>query len=139
VLVHLVNDDDVLVRAARGRPGLDQEAGGELGRVGGQELERHLAAELEIARDHHPGHAAAAELADDLVVLQPRAGPRLRRAMHGSPVRTRLAVDGGVEEPVLVGPGEGILWPCEPGTAACEVALVSLVRRVAHDRLRRYR
>jgi hypothetical protein len=81
VLADLVNDDDVLVAAPRGRPGLDDEARGELGVVAAQELDRGLAAELGVARGVDRAHAAATELADDLVLSDPRTGLGQRRCV----------------------------------------------------------
>jgi hypothetical protein len=75
-LADLVDDDDVLVAAARGGAGLDDEALGQLGVVRLQDLDRDLAAELGVAGQVHRAHAARADLADDLVLVDLRAGAR---------------------------------------------------------------
>ena len=72
-LVDLVDDDDVLVVAVRGRARLDEEAIGDVARRVEQELDRDAAAELGVARGEHHAHAAAAELADQLVLVDATA------------------------------------------------------------------
>jgi hypothetical protein len=130
-LVDLVDDDDVLVRAARRGPRLDQKAGRELRRVGVEHLERHLAAELEVARNHHPGHAAAAELADDLVVVDARAGRQLLGQTRGARRDRALGVHHRrIERAVLH------RAPAGQKAAPGEVAVVSRAPCVAHGRLR---
>src|SRR5439155_20418598 len=54
-----------------------------------EELDRHLAAEAGVARQEHLAHATAAQLADQLVLLDPPA--RLKTG-GGAAVRLRLAV-----------------------------------------------
>ena len=68
VLVRLVDDDDVLVLAARGGARLAQEVAGQRRRAGQQHLDRHPPAEAHVAREIDDPHAAAAELANDLVL-----------------------------------------------------------------------
>ena len=66
MLADLVDRDDVLVRAARGRARLDEEPLHEVRLVVEQELDRDLAAELGVAREEDLAHAAARDLADQL-------------------------------------------------------------------------
>ena len=71
VLVDLVDRADPGVIERRGRPRLALEAlerAGLLGHLHGQELERHVAAELGVLGLVHDAHAAAAELRGDPVV-----------------------------------------------------------------------
>jgi hypothetical protein len=67
-LVHVVNDHDVVVPAARRRLGLGEHARGHASAVL-KELDSDKAAKLGVAREQHDSHTAFAELADDLVVL----------------------------------------------------------------------
>ena len=76
-VIDLVDDDDVVVGALRGRLRLDQEALGEIARCLGHELDRDAAAEPRIARSEHHTHTAATELADQLVLMYART--RLER------------------------------------------------------------
>jgi hypothetical protein len=76
VLADLVDDDDVLVAAARGRARLDEEALRQLGLRGRQELDRDAATELGVAREVDHAHAALAELADQLVLRDAHARTR---------------------------------------------------------------
>src|SRR5262249_5298930 len=80
-LVHLVDDDDVLVLAAGGGPRLDQEAPGARPAVLEEDLDRDQAAKLGVARQEHGAHAALPELADDLVVVD-RAADAERRFLQ---------------------------------------------------------
>jgi hypothetical protein len=81
-LVDLVDDDDVVVTALRRRARLDEEPIDNLARAGAQELHRDAPPELEIARGIDDAHAAAPELADQLVLLDARAGRKLGRIHH---------------------------------------------------------
>ena len=100
VLEVLVHGDDVGVVERAGEPRLAQEAMGELGRPGveGAELlQRDLAVEVGLHRDVHDGHAAAPDLAQDLVAADDasrRRGAWLVR--HLSSVRR-----GGVDRPAV--------------------------------------
>src|SRR6185436_12233370 len=91
VLADLVDDDDVVVLAARGGARLDEEALPDLGLVGLQELDRDAAAEPEIAGEEHGPHPALAEQLDHLVLVDADAGVR-RRARRVDPCRR--AVEG---------------------------------------------
>ena len=94
VLVGRVDDHDVLVVALRGRARLRQEAVGDLARAREHELDRDAPAKPGVARGEHDAHAAAPELADQLVVTDRRAGhePGAGRLRRG---RGRAVVDGG--------------------------------------------
>jgi hypothetical protein len=67
-LVHIVNDNDIVVPAARRRLGLGEQARRHASAVL-KELDGDKAAKLGVAREQHDPHTAFAELADDLVVL----------------------------------------------------------------------
>jgi hypothetical protein len=77
----LVDHDDVLVAASRGRARFDEKPLGQLRRARAEELHRDAPAEPRVAREIDLAHAAAAELADQLVMLdaQPRRELQLRR------------------------------------------------------------
>lgn len=76
-LVDLVNDDDVLVAATSGRPGLDQEPLGEPRRAVGEKLDRHPSRQPGVARQVHGSHATAPDLTEQLVLAE--SSPRRRR------------------------------------------------------------
>ena len=77
-LADVVDDDDVLVTAPRGGARLEDESRVEVRLVALQELDRDAAAELGVARQVHGAHAAATELADQLVGADSRARRRQR-------------------------------------------------------------
>ena len=86
--------DDVLVLAARRGARLAQEVAGQRRRAGEQQLDRDAPAEPHVAREIDDPHPAAPELANDLVLADPRARARtapvcdrrrLRRAPRASP------------------------------------------------------
>jgi NADPH-dependent ferric siderophore reductase len=72
-LAHLMDDDDVLVAAQRGGARLEDEAPGELGILGVEELDGHAAAQPGVAGQVDRAHASPAQLPDELVVLDEAA------------------------------------------------------------------
>jgi hypothetical protein len=92
VLVDLVDDDDVLVMARRGGARLAQKAVDELARLGHEELDGHAPPELGVAREVDDAHAAAAELADDLVLANARASGELVAWSRGLDATAPLGV-----------------------------------------------
>ena len=99
--VDLVDDDDVFVGARGGRPRLRDEARGQGRRCGDDELDRDATTELGVTREVHPPHAAAAELANELVVADHRAAREVdqlaARATTGVGDRSLLRAKGRVE------------------------------------------
>ena len=67
-LADLVDVENVLVLAAGCRSGLGQECLGQIGPLGSQEFDGHPAAQTGVAGQIHDSHAAAPELADELVL-----------------------------------------------------------------------
>src|SRR5439155_25418021 len=86
--------DDVLVRAARGRARLDEEALDEVWVVAKQELDRDLAAELGVAAEKHLAHPTARELADQLEPADRVVAREIERlrgvAAESPPLRARI-------------------------------------------------
>jgi hypothetical protein len=74
-----VNHHDVLVMAARRRARLGHESLNETGMMLGEQLERNPSAQAQIAGQIHLAHAAATELANQLVLADATAGTQ-----HGS-------------------------------------------------------
>ena len=77
--VGAMNRDDVRMRQPRGRPRLAQEALANVGSSGEmrrQRLDRDHPVEPQVARQVHDAHAAAADLALDLVLPGKRAWRR---------------------------------------------------------------
>jgi hypothetical protein len=88
VLLDVVDDHDVLVGAARRGPGLEQEALAQ-GSVGVlQELDGHAAGQLGVAGEVDVAHAAAAELAYQLVVLDDRTRCQAGAVMPAMRIRS---------------------------------------------------
>jgi len=70
----LMDDDDVLVTAARSGPCLKEEALDDLGVLGLQELDGRSAAKPGVPGQKDGAHTASAKLANDLVLVDARAG-----------------------------------------------------------------
>src|ERR1041385_7855862 len=82
-LVDLMNDHDVVVRALRGMPRLREEPIRDIARRIEQKLHRDAPPELRVARRVHLPHPAAAELANQLVLMNAYAGRERRLADDG--------------------------------------------------------
>src|SRR5262249_33092838 len=73
VLTDVMDDDDVFVAAAGGGPRLQDEALRELCVRGLEELDGHAPAQLHVSREEALAHSPAADLADELVLVDHRS------------------------------------------------------------------